>query len=68
VRLVRVGGIWKFPANETPGIDDGPEKTASLFRKLATAMTTCAEDISTGKYQSYEEAVRAITRRVMTRS
>jgi len=68
VRLVRVGGIWKFPANETPGIDDGPEKTASLFRKLATAMTTCAEDISAGKYQSYEEAVRAITRRVMTRS
>ena len=51
IKLVRVGGVWKFPDTEMPGADDNPpEQLAGMFTKLAGAMEAGAVEVTAGKY------------------
>jgi RNA polymerase sigma factor (sigma-70 family) len=64
VNLVRVGGVWKFPDTDTPGIDDSPTETEALFRKLAVRMAEVSREIESGQYRSYGEAAQALLKKV----
>jgi hypothetical protein len=63
VQLVRVNGLWKFSDKDAPGIDDGEAVAAAAFRKSAVLMRQTEAEISAGKYQNYEEAVRVLVKR-----
>jgi RNA polymerase sigma factor (sigma-70 family) len=63
VQLVRVNGLWKFSDKDAPGIDDGEDVAAAAFRKSAVLMRQTEAEISAGKYQNYEEAVRVLVKR-----
>lgn len=63
VQLVRVKGVWKFSDKDTPGMDDGEEVTLAAFRKSTVMMREVEQEISEGKYQSYDEAVRSLAKR-----
>ncbi len=66
VQLVRVKGVWKFSDKETLGMDDGEDETLAVFRKTTAMMKEIEGEISEGKYQSYDEAVRALAKRFRT--
>jgi RNA polymerase sigma factor (sigma-70 family) len=63
VQLVRVNGVWKFSDKDTPGMDDGEEVTLAAFRKSTAMMKEVEQEISEGKYRSYDEAVRSLAKR-----
>lgn len=69
VNLVRVDGVWKFPDTDTPGIQDGPgeNEAEAMFRKIAVQMSEVGGEIESGQYRSYNEAARALLKRVMNR-
>src|SRR5262249_31711961 len=67
LRLVRVDGAWKFSDAAMPGLDEGSPKMETLFRKLAAATRQTEQEISAGQYQSFEEAVRVLTKRVTSK-
>jgi len=67
VQVVRVKGIWKFSDKDTPGMDDGEERTAATFRKMAVLMKEMEGEISEGKYESYGEVTRALAKRFTSR-
>jgi RNA polymerase sigma factor (sigma-70 family) len=67
VNLLRVDGVWRFPDTDTPGIDDNPAQTEALFRKLAVQMSEVGGEIESGQYRNYNEATRALAKRVMNR-
>jgi RNA polymerase sigma factor (sigma-70 family) len=67
VNLVRVDGVWKFPDTDTPGIDDNPAQTEALFRKMAAKLEEVGGEIESGQYRSYNEAARALLKRMMNR-
>jgi RNA polymerase sigma factor (sigma-70 family) len=64
--MVRVNGVWKFSDEDTPGIDDGEGEALAAFRKSAAMMRQIEAEISEGKYQSYEEAVRMLAKRFVS--
>jgi RNA polymerase sigma factor (sigma-70 family) len=61
--LVRVKTVWKISDEDTPGIEDGVADIEAAFRKAASMMRLIEAEISEGKYQSYEEAVRMLAKR-----
>ena len=63
VQMVRVNGFWKFSDEGTPGIDDGDGEAEAAFRKAAAMMRQTEAEISEGKYQTYDEAVRMLVKR-----
>jgi RNA polymerase sigma factor (sigma-70 family) len=63
VQMVRVNGVWKLSDKDTPGMDDGEEGTLAAFRKSTAMMKEIEEEISEGKYRSYDEAVRGLAKR-----
>jgi hypothetical protein len=65
VSLVRVDGVWKFSDKDFPGIDDGPAAAAEVFRKAEVSMTETRGEIESGRYQTYEAAMRALSKRFM---
>ncbi len=68
VQMVRVKGVWKFSDKDTPGMDDGEDVTLATFRKTTAMMREIEEEISAGKFQSYDEAVRALAKRFRSTS
>jgi RNA polymerase sigma factor (sigma-70 family) len=64
VNLVRVDGVWKFPDSDTPGIDDNPAETEALFRKSTACLAEICSEIESGQYRSYNEAARALMKRM----
>ena len=64
--LVRVKGVWKLSDEDTPGIDDGEGEALAAFRKAAAMMRQTEAEISAGNYQSYEEAVRMLAKRIVS--
>ena len=67
VHMVRVKGVWKFSDEDTPGIDDGEEEALAAFRKTAAIMRQTEVEIAAGNYQSYEEAVRMLAKRFVSK-
>jgi len=65
VNLVRVGGVWKLPDTDAADIDDDPAQIEMVFRKSVAQMYEIGGEIEAGQYRSYNEAVRALVKRVM---
>lgn len=64
--LVRVKSVWKISDEDTPGVEDGVDDTEANFRKAASMIRQTEAEISEGKYQSYEQAVRMLARRIVS--
>ena len=66
VQMVRVGGVWKMSEEDAPGSSDGPEQTAAIFRKFVRRIDQTTSEVNQGKYDSAEEAMRALRKNVMS--
>jgi hypothetical protein len=64
--MIRVKGIWKLADEDTPGIKDGGNTTAAFFRRFAEEAGEMAKEISAGKYQTFNDAARALTKRIQS--
>ena len=60
-------GVWRFAASEIPGIQDNPDRTAAIFRKMSLHLAEVRRGIEAGEFQSFNDASRALVRRMTNR-